>query len=741
MLKTLAASSAAALVGLATTAVPAHAHDVRGYLSSAGLDFVAQQVPSLVPSSLDAPPLSKSLACITATQRNTHVNLQVNDFQLTIPQEGRLRLYIDLGVEGTGELYVDNAVACFGSLTCQDALRVNDARATIDFDVDLSDGTPHVSVANVDLQLSRDDIDVTFSGCAVSSVANSVINFAKQYVLDYLLDKAEQMAQDTMGPMIESMLAGVGDFGGSFHMVDFTAALRDLHVALDGIEIGAEVDLSSQAPAAQCVADYDKGAPAPIEGTPPDLSQSGAEVNLAVNTGLLNAALYQVWRQGTACIDGDSLAALGVELDINQFAQMLPGFPAGSTFGMEMHMTQPPEMRSSAPDGSDGADDDLGATVTAVMHGIQVTLTGHEPDGTSKSIDVSADIEATLAVGVDPDSNALVATPVGVKIVHLDADQVYAAQVGLDVSRLTTVLQDYMLPGMLAKLGTMPLTGPVFSTGQYAVILRQLATTDAYLSVGADLFKVPDDDFGSPETSIIAYPTHVVSPADATLRVSAVDNMIPTELLRYRVSIDGEDRDPTYVRRVPVGKLGESGTYHVEVAALDLSGNVDTTPASVDVMVDGIAPTALIDGTAIRKVGDAAKGDDADGTVNGRTATLTWKMSDDLTDATALSARIELFEITDPSDALAVEHLSTQQLSPGATTAQVTVEGNKLYRAELHVTDAVGNDTVASVLLDATVPSGGCSAGGGAGGAAGFAVMLALAGLVLGPRRRRRAQA
>ena len=638
-------------------------------------------------------------------------------------------------MQGTGELYVNNAVACLGSLTCQDSIRVNDARATIDFDVDLTDGTPHVSVANVNLQLSRDDIDVTFSGCAVSSIANSVIGFAKQYVLDYLLNKAEQMAQDSMGPMIESMLAGVGDFGGSFNMIDFTAALRDLHVALDGINIGADVELSSQAPAAACVADDDKGPPAPVNGTLPDLSQSGAQVSLAVNTGLVNAALYQVWRQGTACVNGDSLAALGIKLDINQFAQMLPGFPAGSTFGMAMHMTQPPAMVTGAPD--DGsADDALGATATAVMHGIQVTLTGNEPDGTSRSIDISADIEATLAVGVDPDSNALVATPVGVKIVHLDVNQVYAAQVGLDTSRLTTVLEDYMLPRMLAKFGTLPLTGPVFSTGQYAVILRQLATTDAYVSVGADLFKIPDDDFGSPETSIVGYPTHTVSPTEATLRVSGVNNMIPSELLRYRISVDGEDRAPTYVRRVPVGQVGESGTYHVEVAALDLSGNVDTTPASVDVTVNGIAPTVLIDGDAIRKVGDAAKGDQADGTVNGRTATLTWTMSDDMTQASALSARIELFEITDPTDALAVTHVSTKQLSPGATTAQVTVEGNKLYRAELHVTDAVGNDTVASVLLDASTP-GGCNAGGGAGGAAGFAVMLALAGLVLAPRRRR----
>jgi hypothetical protein len=47
---------------------------------------------------------------------------------------------------------------------------------------------------------------------------------------------------------------------------------------------------------------------------------------VAVNLGLLDDALYQVWRNGLVCLDADKLANLGFELPVDLITGLLPGF-------------------------------------------------------------------------------------------------------------------------------------------------------------------------------------------------------------------------------------------------------------------------------------------------------------------------------------------------------------------------------------------------------------------------------
>lgn len=693
----------------------AHAHKLRGYVSQAGLDFISEQVPALVPKDIYPGPMSKDFTCMTATQRNTHIGLEVHDFAITIPQEGRLRLYLNVSATGDGELFVDDPYACFGEMTCQDQLYIHDARATIDFDIMLEGGKPSAVFQSVDLQLSEDDIDINFSGCAADDIANWMIDFAKKYVTDMLLDKAEEMAKETLGPKVEEMLGGVGAFEGDIQATHFTAALEDLFVRQAGVDLGADVGLTSMYEPAECVRDFDVDAPEDIAGDLPDLSQIASHIGLALNFGLVNGALYQVWRQGLACITGDSLAALGVEIPTEHIMQLLPGFPPGTTLDIEMRMSEPP--RLAATGGSDDVDT---LDMVAVIEGIEVKLIGHLPDGSDKTIELGMDARAIMALGIDPGSNAMLATPVGMEVTRMDIDQVYAAETGVDSARLLQVMDEQMLPKLLEKFGAMPVTGPVFAKGDYAVILRGVGNNQAFLTVNADLFHIPADDIGAPETSIIEYPAGPVSVANSLVRVSGVDGMIPTELLRYQVSVDGVDRPLTYIRKFAVGTAGESGTYEVQVRAVDLGGNTDETPASVQVTVDGVAPVVYLEGERMRDM-------------DGGSTELSWTMSDDMTDAALLGARIELFEVKDESDLLSREHVKTIELGAGATTATVDIADGAMYQAEVHVTDAVGNESIATVLLDSKNGCG-CRAADGPSGA--FTLLLGLGVLLLVRRRR-----
>ncbi|HKE14574.1 MAG TPA: MYXO-CTERM sorting domain-containing protein, partial [Kofleriaceae bacterium] len=144
---------------------------------------------------------------------------------------------------------------------------------------------------------------------------------------------------------------------------------------------------------------------------------------------------------------------------------------------------------------------------------------------------------------------------------------------------------------------------------------------------------------------------------------------------------------------------------------------VDGTPASVQIEVDGISPEVVVDGERVRDMRDGE---------SEHTTDLTWRMSDDHTDAGQLVPRIEIYQVTDPTDLLSAEHIDTIELAPGATSGTVALSGNALYRAELHVVDSVGNESVSAVLLDASSEDGGgCSAAGGTGGGAGAALLLA----------------
>jgi len=691
-------------------------HQLRGYVSQSGLDFISEQVPALVPKDLYPAPMSKDIACMTATQRNTHVALQVHDFSITIPQEGSLRLYLDVSADGNGELYVDDAYACFGSMTCQNELMVHDARATIDFDIMIDGGKPKAALKNVDLQISEDDIDLNFSDCAADDIVNWGVDFAKEYLTDMLLDKVEEMAKDKLGPKLEEMLGGIGAFEGEIQATQFSAALQDLFVKQDGIDIGVDVGLDSMYEPAECVRDFDEGAPQDLAGDVPDLSQVASHLGLALNFGLVNGALYQVWRQGLTCIDGDSLAALGINLPTDHVMQLLPGFPPGTTLDMEMRLSKPPRLASA-----EGNDDVDTLDMSAVIEGVEVKLIGHLPDGSDKTIEVGMDARATMALGIDPETNAMVATPTGMEITRMDIDQVYAAETGVDSARLMQVVDEQMLPKLLGKLGAMPVTGPVFSKGEYAVILRGIGNNEAFLTLNADLFHIPADDIGAPETSIIDYPTGPVSVANSQVRVSGVDGMIPTELLRYNISVNDQPRPITYVRKFPVGVAGESGTYLVKVSAVDLSANADETPASVEVTVDGIEPVVYLEGDRYRDM-------------DGGSTELTWTMSDDMTDAALLGARVELYEVKDETDLLSREHVRTIELGPGATAATVEIEDGAMYQAEVHVTDGVGNESIATVLLDSKNGCG-CRATDGASGTGTLVLCL---GVLLILRRRRR---
>jgi hypothetical protein len=100
----------------------------------------------------------------------------------------------------------------------------------------------------------------------------------------------------------------------------------------------------------------------------------------------------------------------------------------------------------------------------------------------------------------------------------------------------------------------------------------------------------------APNTRITGKPDGIANPKTAILSFDGSDDQVPGQLIQYKVTVDGESAEPSFVKQATIGEVGVTKTYQVEVAAVDLSGNVDPSPESVELLVDGIAPGLAIRG-------------------------------------------------------------------------------------------------------------------------------------------------
>jgi MYXO-CTERM domain-containing protein len=691
-------------------------HDVQTFVSQKGLDFIAKEAPNYVPKVLQPPTFSKSLACVDFQQRNTTIALSVDDLQITMPSDGRVRIQIDFSGGASGELYADDIYACFGEVTCQDSLNLHTARAVLEYDLMVVDGKTRAIARNTDLSINPSDFQFQLSDCGFTGQAlTSAVDFTEEWLLTYVEAMVADLAEENLGPMIEDMLDGF-TFEGSLSLASYKATLKDLELTNGGLSMGIDADILDRFAPAPCVERFDQGGPSDLAGVAPDLVGPNAfDANMTFNLGLINKGFYTFWRRGLLCLTDQHIRALGVDLDLNMVGTLLPGFPPGTRFSFEITMEDYPRMRPH--DSSD-------SQVSFHLGGVNIDLHGDRPDGTRNTLHVEVDMAATARIGINPSSNAIFAELDDAVIERMVMeDERKATGDGFDVARITQMVHDHILPKLLREMGPVPLTGPTFAFGQYAVLLREMSTNDAYMKAGIDLFKIPDDDTGAPDTQIVDYPTGITNPHDALIHVNGSDAEIPAELLQYQVSINGEKQDPNFVRAYKVGEAGQTDTYQFSVAAVDLNGNIDPTPVEVEVTVDGISPQVIISGPRTRKAEEGP-------------AEIHWSMSDDLTAGEALPVRVEIYEVEDPTDALSTRLLRTMELAPGATSAIVELDQpGGLYRVEVHASDEAGNDSMSSMLL--TVAStGGCSVGGkGAAGNAGL-LLLALGLFVAGRRKK-----
>lgn len=694
-----------AFLALSASAAEAQ-HDARAFLSEAGIKVVEKQAPSYIPKVLFPPAINQSISCMNFSQSDTVMNLDVASMDLAIVDDTRIRVEMVFSLLISGQLSVDGCA----NGSCQDTLTVDNGHVTMDFDMSVVDGKASVSVNSVLLDVRPDEFSFELSGCGLTGDAiNNAIEFGETWVLDYVGAQINDIAADAIGPFVERFLGGLG-----MESPFVSASIRDLYFPNKGVSATVDVGFPVPFEVNRCTAEFDKGPPKKELGaSAPDMTGTNSQLGLAVNLGLLNNGFYSFWRTGLMCLDEERIAALGVHLDLGIVGALLPGFPAGTKFSLETKLTDYPRVSSEPAEG---------ARLKVNLSGVILDIHGDRPDGTRNTLHVEVGVEATALIVVNPKDNTIYAQLEAAEILELVIeDERTAADEGFDIAGIRHLVKDGLLPPILEEIGAVPVSGAVFAALDYAVVLRTLKTNQAYLSAEVDVYRAPKDDVNPPDTQI-AYSDSLVNPHTAIVAMTGQDAEISAELLRYEITVDGEARPIGFMGEVKVGQFGVSKAYEVQVAAVDLADNVDPTPSTATILVDGIIPTAILRGPRNVNADDGP-------------VSMSWTMSDDLSSPADMQVRVEVYKVVDPSDALSAQLLDTYDLGAGVTSYEVDLSGRGgLYRVEVHVTDSAGNEGISSMLLS-SANSGGCSVGNSRSGLGTAFVFLLLAFAAI--RRRR----
>jgi MYXO-CTERM domain-containing protein len=664
-------------------------HDVESHLSPSGVAFVSDNLAAQIPAAIDPAAITATLySCsgddATATQRDTHIDLDIAAASLTQPAPGTLRLELELSASMTGEIHLDKPFVCTGELTCKDTATLSGARAYLDLgDAVDDDGTRRLAVTYADLVIDPASIDLSLSDCAASDLANTVIDAVKGVAVDVAREAVIDLAENHLGALLQGALAGLAAREAAVGPFSVSTDLVELDLTA-GVRVAGEVDVRSSAPAPTCFAD--PGEPEPQLATRPKLlGGTQADLGLSINLGLINDLLYNLWKVGARCG--------GYEIDASFAGLYLTDFPDDTRFELRTGLAAPPEVLAST------------AGLILLFPDVELELRATEPSGRERLARARLAAEAQISMGIEPRTASLGFAVDSARITRIDLDDEHSLSgAGFDAERIRQLANDHYLPRQLDQLLNAELTLPlgVSAAGLHG-IARELSTVSGYLVVKADLFAEPASDTNAPDTEITEAPAGTVSPEDAIVSVTGSDPEIPTELLRYRVVVDGIDYAEVSHGRVALPIRGVTARRRVEIAAVDLAGNVDPSPAVVELTIDGIRPDV-----SIETAGDEIR----------------WAASDDTTAAAALEARVEVIELGSG------QVIHEQALAAGASSATLPDLDGRDYRVVVYVADAAGNEGVASAVL---ARSGGCSA---AGSDAGWPLVLVALLVAFGLRRR-----
>ncbi len=341
----LAPAVARADIGPGETVVDGILADV----TPAGLDFLEEQVPYLVPSEMPIDDVNTTSSfgwCdLNIDITGMNVFLQMNSVDI-VPQTDVLSVQVNLNVWINSQwdpfnvdLDIDGFLCDLASQNCNIWIEPINVTATLLVSMEIIDpgnGEPPYLDAtvpppshNLDTALTSDKIEL--DGCSLDTI-NDLLGYIGIDLIDLVLDYAAgdlyAMIEEDLPGEIETMIEEGFESAAFEDTVDLLDVPLDVSVVphdilIDPAGLRIMMNTTFDAPAAECVAPYDPGGSPFTDNPAPDMDSAATHhAALFASDDSLASALYAFWRGGILCYDVDP-AELGFPIDTSFLALMV----------------------------------------------------------------------------------------------------------------------------------------------------------------------------------------------------------------------------------------------------------------------------------------------------------------------------------------------------------------------------------------------------------------------------------
>ena len=171
-------------------------------------------------------------------------------------------------------------------------------------------------------------------------------------------------------------------------------------------------------------------------------------LSAAASEGLVNDALYAVWRAGHLCINSESLKYAAVSENLSKLAAIF-GLPEGARLFFQVSPQAPPHVRFSVQHG---------AQLTIERLGVQLNINSNG-EGPSGQMGASMDVTVALTPWTDPATNSLSFDLGQMSLLRLQIQHAggAVASLQLDPARMQRFVADVVIPLLRKQLNAVPL--------------------------------------------------------------------------------------------------------------------------------------------------------------------------------------------------------------------------------------------------------------------------------------------